>query len=90
MVHQFDHVIIAVQANQAVKLISEDEAHASELLNKIPYERSEVVVHSDIKLIPAADKNRAPVNFLIDKQQDKPMASIWLNKIAINPHLSCF
>jgi predicted NAD/FAD-binding protein len=80
-VHQFDHVIIAVQANQAVKLISEDEAHASELLNKIPYERSEVVVHSDIKLIPAADKNRAPVNFLIDKQQDKPMASIWLNKI---------
>ncbi|MFT5717940.1 MAG: putative NAD/FAD-binding protein [Oleiphilaceae bacterium] len=80
-VHQFDHVIIAVQANQAVKLISEDEAYASELLNKIPYERSEVVVHSDIKLIPAADKNRAPVNFLIDKQQDKPMASIWLNKI---------
>jgi predicted NAD/FAD-binding protein len=79
--HQFDHAIIAVQANQAVNLISEDEAHATELLNKVPYERSEVVVHSDIKLIPNADKNRAPVNFLVDKEEDKPMASIWLNKI---------
>ena len=80
-VHQFDHVIIAVQANQALKLISDDEQHASQLLNKIPYERSEVVVHSDAKLIPNADKDRAPVNFLVDKQLDKPMASIWLNKI---------
>jgi len=80
-VHQFDHVIIAVQANQALKLISEDEKNAYELLNKIPYERSEVVVHSDISLIPSADKDRAPVNFLVDPHQDKPMASIWLNKI---------
>ena len=80
-VHQFDHVIIAVQANQAIQLISEDENNASELLNKIPYERSEVVVHSDINLIPGSDKDRAPVNFLVDKQLDKPMASIWLNKI---------
>ena len=79
--HQFDHVIIAVQANQAVNLISEDEAHASELLNKIPYERSEVVVHSDVSLIPSEDKDRAPVNFLVDPEHDKPMASIWLNKI---------
>jgi len=80
-VHQFDHVIIAVQANQAIKLISEDEKNAIELLKKIPYERSEVVVHGDINLIPSADKDRAPVNFLVDKKQDKPMASIWLNKI---------
>lgn len=80
-VHQFDHVIIAVQANQAIKLLSEDEKNASELLNKIPYERSELVVHGDIRLIPAADKDRAPVNFLVDQQQDKPMSSIWLNKI---------
>lgn len=77
----FDHVIIAVQANQAVKLISDDEASASELLAKIPYERSEVVVHGDVDLIPKADRDRAPVNFMVDKQQDKPMASIWLNKI---------
>lgn len=79
--HQFDHVLIAVQANQAIKLIADDEKNAGELLNKIPYERSEVVVHSDINLIPRDEKDRAPVNFLVDKQEDKPMASIWLNKI---------
>jgi len=79
--HQFDYVIIAVQANQAAKLITDDESNALALLNKIPYERSEVVVHGDINLIPNAGKDRAPVNFLLDKKQDKPMASIWLNKI---------
>lgn len=80
-VHQFDHVVIAVQANQAITLISDDEKNAGALLSKIPYERSEVVVHGDISLIPDAEKNRAPVNFLVNHQLDKPMASIWLNKI---------
>jgi len=79
--HLFDHVVIAVQANQAIKLISEDESNACMLLNKIPYERSEVVVHGDTGLIPEAEKDKAPVNFLVDKTRDKPMASIWLNEI---------
>jgi len=80
-VHHFDSVIIAVQANQATQLISDDESNAIELLKKIPYEHSEVVVHGDINLIPEAERDRAPVNFLVDKKLDKPMASIWLNKI---------
>ncbi len=77
----FDHVVIAVQANQAVKMIAKDEATANKLLSTIPYERSEVVVHGDVDLIPNAVQDRAPVNFLLDKKQDKPMASIWLNEI---------
>lgn len=79
--HQFDHAVIAVQANQAIKLIADDEQKASELLTTIPYERSEVVVHGDERLIPNAGKDRAPVNFLIDKHNGSPMASIWLNTI---------
>jgi len=79
--HLFDHVVIAVQANQAVNMISEDEVIANKLLSKIPYERSEVVVHGDSDLIPNSKKDRAPVNFLVDKTSSKPMASIWLNEI---------
>ncbi|UZE95353.1 FAD-dependent oxidoreductase [Alkalimarinus alittae] len=79
--HVFDHVVIAVQANQAVKMISGDESAAKKLLSKVPYERSEVVVHGDTALIPNKDSDRAPVNFLLDQKQSKPMASIWLNKI---------
>lgn len=80
-VHWFDHVVLAVQANQARRLISKDEAAAHALLSKIQYERSEVVVHGDIDLLPKAENDRAPVSFLVDKQRDKPMASICLNKI---------
>lgn len=79
--HLFDHVVIAVQANQAVKMISNDESQAKKLLSKVPYERSEVVVHSDTRLIPEKESDRAPVNFLLEQKQNKPMASIWLNKI---------
>lgn len=77
----FDHVIVAAQANQAHRLLAEDESTAVDLLKLIPYEKSEVVVHSDMSLIPKQQADRSPVNFLVDRRAHSPMASIWLNKI---------
>ena len=72
-------MIIASQANQACALLSEDESEAMSLLSKVSYEKSEVVVHSDSDLVPRRERDRAPVNFLVDKTQGAPMASICLN-----------
>ncbi len=77
----YDHVILASQANQAVSLLPDDEAEARGHLSKVRYERSEVVVHGDTRVVPPEKHNKAAVNFLVDPAQDKPMASIWLNKI---------
>lgn len=77
----YDHVILACQANQAIPLIPESESQASRLLAKIIYERSEVVVHGDTRVAPPENHHKSAVNFLVDPAHDKPMASIWLNKI---------
>jgi predicted NAD/FAD-binding protein len=77
----FDHVVLAVQANQAGQLIAAHEAEVSALLRRVPYESSEVVVHQDAALVPATARGASPVSFVVDARHDKPMASICLNRI---------
>ncbi len=79
--YTFDHVIIAVQANQIKALLDTEDSEAVRLLQTIPYEKSEVVVHGDTSLAPGHRKNGAPVLFEIDHRQSMPMASICLNKL---------
>lgn len=79
--YQFDHVVLAVQANQVANLLGDEEAESVACLKSITYERSEVVVHSDISLAPGYSQNSPPVLFEIDNKHDKPMASICLNQL---------
>jgi predicted NAD/FAD-binding protein len=79
--HQFDHVVLAIQANQIAALLGDDEADAISCLQTIGYERSEVVVHSDVSLAPGHHKKGPPVLFEVDPHHDSPMASICLNKL---------
>ena len=78
---RFDHVIVAAQANQAAGLVATGEAEAADLLRRIRYERSEVVVHGDTALMPSQRRDWAPVNFFVDPGKTAPMANIWLNQI---------
>lgn len=80
-VETYDHVVIATQADKALKLLLEpsDAEHAA--LSQIGYESSRIVVHQDEALAPSNPREWAPVNFLLQDRQPRPMASIWLNKI---------
>ena len=78
----FDHVVLATQGNQALNLLGKQASgQEREALSRFRYEPSEVVVHTDRKLMPAKSKHWSPVNFLLDGQSDRPMASIWLNQV---------
>ncbi len=76
-----DHVVIATQANQALRLLPESMAAERKVLRKFGYEASRILVHRDARLAPANRSEWAPVNFLLSESQDKPMASIVLNRI---------
>ncbi|MGJ8670261.1 MAG: NAD(P)-binding protein [Oceanococcus sp.] len=79
---QFSDVVIATQGNQALRLLGADAStQEQQALSRFRYEPSEVVVHTDERLMPAKRKHWSPVNFLVDEQSDRPMASIWLNKV---------
>ncbi len=78
---QFDHVVVATQANQAIGLLPATMCHEQQALAQIKYQQSRLVVHGDRRLAPQQSSDWAPVNFVLSEQQDKPMASIWLNSI---------
>lgn len=80
-VKSYDHVVIATQANQALKLLPQESAAERAVLEKFRYEKSRIVVHTDEGLAPQSRAEWAPVNFLLSDEHSKPMASIVLNKI---------
>jgi len=82
---RYDHVVCAVPANAAGTLLEGPELAAERaLLTRFPYERSEVVVHSDPRLLPGS--SWSPVTCTTAPDEPKPMATIWIN--AVEPRMA--
>ncbi|MCH8329321.1 MAG: hypothetical protein IIB81_02930 [Nanoarchaeota archaeon] len=63
----FDKVIIATHSDQAACLIDDPLLHKQkELLQKIPYKKSEVFMHYDDSILPKKKNARASWNYYID------------------------
>ena len=77
----FDHVVVATQANQAMPMLDASYRREREALGRFAYERSAVVVHTDPRLAPRDARHWAPVNLIRSDAHDKPMATIWLNRV---------
>lgn len=82
----YDHVVMATQANQTVKLLKTASSQELDVLEAFQYEQSRVVVHTDTELAPpGGESSWAPVNFLMRDSRSTPMATIWLNAIQSLP-----
>lgn len=81
---RYDHVVIATQANQALRFLA-PSAEEEAFLRAFSYERSEVVMHSDPRLMPKRRSDWGPVNFMVSAGHPRPMATIWTN--AVQPRL---
>lgn len=78
----FDHLVLATQGNQARQLLGMAATAAeAEALERFRYEESEVVVHTDARLMPSRRRDWSPVNFFRSAQAPRPMATIWLNRV---------
>ncbi len=78
---RFDHVVIATQANQAARMLDASYRREREALERFAYEPSDVMVHTDARLAPADRRHWAPVNLVRSRAHDKPMATIWMNRV---------
>ena len=75
----FDQVVIAAQAHQAAAMLSGfDDRRA--LLNRIPFERSTMSVHTDPEILPAPAKGLSPVNYHIPRDASRAEVSVDLTK----------
>lgn len=77
----FDHVVLATQGNQARRLLVDASDTERGVLGRFTYQPSDVIVHTDTRLMPGARRDWSPVNFLVDRAVRRPMATIWLNRV---------
>ncbi len=78
---KFDYGIIALQANQAAEIIDPSQMQEDiEDLKRIPYERTTMSVHTNASFMPRHRKDWAAVNYLVNPQEDLPVATLWVNK----------
>ena len=81
---QFDHVVIATQANHAINLVPREDRDLVAALKRFEYEDVRVVVHRDLDLLPVEKKHWSTFNFMVQGKEpavaENSMCNIWLNK----------
>ena len=77
--HSFDHLIVAVQANQAAKIVDSLSCDEQEMLSSFKYENVPVVVHCDSGLMPPDRKRWATFNMMVSGDS-AAMCSVWMNQ----------
>lgn len=82
----FDHVVVAVQANQIANLCSNLPAAEFEILEAFEYEDVEVVVHTDDQFMPAAKGQWGVFNFAASNVNSESMCTVWMNQFHTNWH----
>ena len=51
---RFDEVVLATHSDQALALLEDASTREREILGAIPYQHNEAVLHTDVRLLPAA------------------------------------
>jgi predicted NAD/FAD-binding protein len=78
---QYDHVIVATEPNQAIKLLGDNFPQEAETLQLFRYDTVTVTVHQDIRFMPAKQSDWAMINFMTSPKHDSAMSTIWMNRL---------
>lgn len=61
----YDHVVIASHSDQALAMLKDASADETHLLSKIPYQKNEVVLHTDTSILPSKRSTWSSWNYRI-------------------------
>ena len=78
---QFDHVVIATQANHAHRLLPEGHNDDATLLRTFEYEENAIAVHTDERFMPQRHQDRSPLNFMLSENKHASMSTIDIGAI---------
>jgi hypothetical protein len=73
-VESFDEVIFATHSDQALRLLADPTSREREILGAIPYQYNEVVLHTDIRLLPRQRRAWAAWNYHLPAQPQARVA----------------
>ena len=81
---EFDHVIFACHADQALALLEQPTVDEQSVLSSFDYQRNHIVVHSDASYMPQHKQCWASWVYLSEQQQDNNQdisLSYWMNNL---------
>jgi predicted NAD/FAD-binding protein len=80
---RFDHVVLAVHADQALALLGQDAtARERELLGAFPFAPNEAVLHHDARVLPRRRRAWASWNYhLLSTPTGKPAVTYHMNRL---------
>lgn len=97
----FDHVVIATQADQALKLLSDPSPDERRLLGTFGYVGNEAILHQDAALMPTLRTVWSSWNYMscLDRERKQLAVTYWMNRlqgipndppyfVTLNPHRS--
>ena len=77
----FDAVVFATQANQITAMLQDASPDERTIMQTVRYGGVRVVMHHDARLMPGDRKDWGPVNYVVSPDHDRPMVSIWVNRL---------
>ncbi len=69
---RFDEIVLACHSDQALSLLADTTEQEREILSNIPYRNNQVVLHTDIQLLPQRLLAWASWNYHLDSDIDRP------------------
>ncbi len=80
LVERFDQVVFATHSDQALRLLADSTVKEREILSAIPYQENEVVLHTDIRLLPRRKRAWAAWNYhLLTQSQNRVAVTYDIN-----------
>ena len=80
---EFDKVIIAAHANEALKMLFDPTADEQRLLSVFHYEKNKATVHTDESVMPKNKRTWSSWNYRIEEHNGKqvPTTIYWMNRL---------
>jgi predicted NAD/FAD-binding protein len=75
---RFDHIVLAVHADEALHLLNDATEHERRLLGAFRYTRNRAFLHTDTSLMPARRAVWSSWNFV---ERDRPFVTYWMNRL---------
>ncbi|HEX4953908.1 MAG TPA: FAD-dependent oxidoreductase [Thermoanaerobaculia bacterium] len=80
---RFERVVIATHSDQALRLLADPSETERAVLGAIPYQRNEVVLHTDARFLPRSPRARASWNVHLNppRRAVGPQLTYWMNAL---------
>ena len=75
----FDQVVFATHSDQALALLEEPSLLETEILSAIPYQTNDVVLHTDIRMLPRKTKTWSSWNYTLGERENRAIVTYNMN-----------